>query len=71
MVQQERIGGERESDRDQTQGVEAALVSSSCVMSSWPSTGTIGPVQIGCDPIVSMNGVNTNSAPAETSVPSR
>jgi hypothetical protein len=49
--------------------LRAALDSSSLVTSSWPSTGTIGPVQIACEPIVAMKGVTINTASAEIAVP--
>ena len=45
--------------------------SSSRVMSSCPSTGTVGPLQITCQPIDETNGVSTKTARPEPSAPTR
>ena len=47
------------------------LAISSRVMSIVPSTGIVGPVQIGCEPITSTNGVSSITEAALVSAPIR
>ena len=62
VVEQERVGGEGERDRQRGGAPRAApFASSSRVTSSVPTTGIVGPLQSGWLPMVSTNGVSRNT----------
>ena len=71
VVEQERVGGEREPTAASRSAETAASEISSQVTSSWPSTGTIGPSQITSIPVDCRKGQTRNTPSAAVPVPKR
>ena len=72
VVDAQRVHGEREPDGREPQALEEPVrqLLARHVESS-RRTGIVGPVQSGCEPITSTNGVRTTTSSALVSVPTR
>ena len=65
VVEQQRVGRERQRDRRQPQPLEEPVLQLLARHVELPEHRHVGPVQSGCEPIVSTNGVTRTTAIAE------